>query len=237
MYETLTKAGIFQGVDTDSVLAVIDELVPVHFTKGTEVFHEGHPGDRLYILTAGILKIGRTTSDGRESLLTILGPSDVFGELSVFDPGPRTSTATAVTDVDAVSMGRDVMREWINGEPFIAEQLLRVLARRLRRTNDYLTDMIFVDVPGRVAKQLILLAHRFGTPTPDGLLVEHELTQAELAQLVGAARETVNKALMDFKRREWIRTFGRAVLITDPERLTRRAGSTELPLAGTGSRP
>ena len=237
MYEALSTAAIFQGVSTDSVLAIIDQLHTVNFTRGQRVFQEGEPGDRLYIVLSGMVKIGRATTDGRESLLTILGPSDVFGELSVFDPGPRTSTVTALTDVDTVSMSRGVMQEWITTEPFIAEQLLRVLARRLRRTNDYLTDMIFVDVPGRVAKQLLLLAQRFGTSTPEGLMVEHELTQGELAQLVGAARESVNKALVDFERRQWIRATGRTVLITDPERLARRAGSGTVPLASAGSRP
>lgn len=109
------------------------------------------------------MKIGRRSPDGRENLLTIMGPSDMFGELSIFDPGPRTSSATTITDVRAVSMDRDALRAWIADRPEIAEQLLRVLARRLRRTNNNLADLIFTDVPGRVAKQLLQLAQRFGT--------------------------------------------------------------------------
>src|SRR5258708_7654602 len=92
-----------------------------------------------------------------------MGPSDMFGELSIFDPGPRTSSATTITEVRAVSMDRDALRAWIADRPEIAEQLLRVLARRLRRTNNNLADLIFTDVPGRVAKQLLQLAQRFGT--------------------------------------------------------------------------
>ena len=105
----------------------------------------------------------------------------------------------------------------------IAEQLLRVLARRLRRTNDALADLIFTDVPGRVAKNLLQMAGRFGTRDGGVLRVTHDLTQEELAQLVGASRETVNKALADFASRGWLRLDGKSVIILDPERLARRA--------------
>lgn len=152
-----------------------------------------------------------------------MGPSDMFGELSIFDPGPRTSTATTVTEVRAVSMDRDALKAWIQQRPEIAEQLLRVLARRLRRTNNTLADLIFTDVPGRVAKALLQLAQRFGTQEGGALRVTHDLTQEEIAQLVGASRETVNKALADFAHRGWLRLEGKSVLISDSERLARRA--------------
>ena len=103
------------------------------------------------------------------------------------------------------------------------EQLLRVLARRLRRTNDSVADLIFTDVPGRVAKALLQMADRFGSRESDGLRVKHDLTQEELAQLVGASRETVNKALADFVSRGWLRLEPRSVVIMDIERLSRRA--------------
>ena len=162
---------------------------------------EGELGDRLYVILSGKVKLGRHSPDGRENLLAVMGPSDMFGELSVFDPGPRTSTATAVTDVRLATMDRDALREWINKRPEIAEQLLRVLARRLRRTNNALADLIFTDVPGRVAKALLQLARQFGQQEGGHLRVTHDLTQEELAQLVGASRETVNKALADFGHR------------------------------------
>ena len=98
-----------------------------------------------------------------------------------------------------------------------------MLARRLRRTNNSLADLIFADVPGRVAKQLLQLAQCFGTQEGDALRVEHDLTQEEIAQLVGASREAVNKALAEFARRGWIRLEAKSVLIYDGERLARRA--------------
>ena len=201
----------------------ITRLRPVDFPRGHTIFTEGEPGDRLYIIVSGKVKITRRSPDGRENLLTIMGPPDMFGELSVFDPGPRTSSVITITDVRAVWMDRDALRAWIAERPQIAEQLLRVLARRLRRTNNDLADLILTDVPGRVAKQLLALGQRFGTPQEGGLRVTHDLTQVEIAQLVGASRETVNKALADFAHRGWIRLEGKSVLICDSERLAHRA--------------
>jgi CRP/FNR family cyclic AMP-dependent transcriptional regulator len=221
--KVLARAVMFQGVEPGAVSALTAQLHPVDFPSGHTVFVEGEPGDRLYIVISGKVKIGRRAPDGRENLLTIMGPSDMFGELSIFDPGPRTSSATTVTEVRAVSMDREMVRAWIADRPEIAEKLLRVLARRLRRTNHDLADLIFTDVPGRVAKQLLRLAQRFGTQDGDVLRVSHDLTQEEIAQLVGASRETVNKALSDFAHRGWIRLEGKSVLIRNCEHLSRRA--------------
>jgi CRP/FNR family cyclic AMP-dependent transcriptional regulator len=212
--EVLIRAGIFQGVEPHAADVLAQALESAEFARGAIIFAEGEPGDRLYIISAGKVKIGRKSPDGRE---------DMFGELSIFDPGPRTSTATAVTEVRAFTMDRSALREWIGKRPEIAEQLLRVLARRLRRTNNMLADLIFTDVPGRVAKALLQLARQFGSQESGLLRVTHDLTQEEIAQLVGASRETVNKALADFAHRGWLRLEGKSVLILEPERLARRA--------------
>jgi CRP/FNR family transcriptional regulator, cyclic AMP receptor protein len=224
--EILARSGLVQGVEPGAVSALAQYLRPVDFPRRHAVFTEGEPGDRLYIIISGKVKLGRRSSDGRQNILAIMGPSDMFGELSIFDPGPRTSSATTITKVHAVSMDRDALNAWITDRPEIAEQLLQVLARRLRRTNDNLADLIFTDVPGRVAKQLLYLARRFGIPEGRALRVTHDLTQHEIAQLVGASREAVNKALVDFSQRGWIQCDGKSVLIRDSERLSKRARHT-----------
>ncbi|AWB83220.1 CRP-like cAMP-activated global transcriptional regulator GlxR [Corynebacterium liangguodongii] len=222
-FDILARAGIFQGVEADAVTALIGEMKKVHFPRGTTIFEEGEPGDELYIIIEGKVKLARHASDGRENLLSVMGPSDMFGELSIFDPGPRTSSAVCVTEVTAATMNSNALRTWIESYPEISQQLLRVLARRLRRTNATLADLIFTDVPGRVAKTLLQLANRFGTQEGGALRVNHDLTQEEIAQLVGASRETVNKALATFAHRGWIRLEGKSVLIVDTEHLARRA--------------
>src|SRR6202012_4190821 len=180
-------------------------------------------GESLFIVLSGKVKLGRRSSDGRENLVAVMGPSDQFGELSLFDPGPRTATATVVTDARLAKLPKAALQKWVQDRPQIAMQLLRVVAPRLRRTNTMLADLIFVDVPGRVAKQLLQLAQRFGSVEGGQLRVTHDLTQEELAQLVGASRETVNKALADFAARGWLRLEGKSVVILDRERLSRRA--------------
>jgi CRP/FNR family cyclic AMP-dependent transcriptional regulator len=192
-------------------------------------YTQGEPGERLFILISGKVKLCRRVPDGRESLFAVLGPSDMFGELSVFDPGPRTSSAIAIVDVCAVHLDRDVMRAWIADRPVVAERLLRVMSRRLRRTDIDVSDLVFTDVTGRVAKQLLRLAQQFGTREDGATRVNHELTQEELGQLVGSSRETVNKALADFCHRRWIRVEGKTVVITDSERLAQRARSLPPP--------
>ena len=159
------------------------------------------------------MKLGRTSSDGRENLLAILGPGQMFGELSLFDPGPRSATVTAVTDADFASLSHDDLLRWLEGRPVVARGLLAQLAGRLRKANDVVADLVFSDVPGRVAKALLDLADRFGRTADDGVHVHHDLTQEELAQLVGASRETVNKALADFASRGWLRLEPRSVVI------------------------
>jgi CRP/FNR family cyclic AMP-dependent transcriptional regulator len=221
--EVLARASLFQGVERSAVTALTKQLRLVDFPRGHVTFAEGEPGDRLYIITSGKVKIGQRYPGGGENLLTIMGPSDMFGELSIFDAGPRTSSATAITEVRAASMDSDAVRAWIADRPEITERLLRVLARRLRRTNSNLTDLVFIDVSGRVAKRLLGLAQRFGTREGGAMRVTHDLTQEELAQLVGATRETVNKALADFAQRGWIQLGGKSLLICDSERLTMRA--------------
>lgn len=215
---------LFDGLDDDAADALRASMSVLRLRRGQTVFAEGEPGDRLYVVAAGKVKLGQTSSDGRENLLAVLGPGEMFGELSLFDPGTRTSTATALTDVRLLGLGPQDLRPWLAGRPVVAEALLGALARRLRRTNEAMADLVFSDVPGRVAKALLELSEKFGSPVRDGVLVAHDLTQEELAQLVGASRETVNKALADFAHRGWLRIEARAVVLLDVERLTRRAG-------------
>ena len=223
MEHVLAQAPLFAALDADAAEALEGATRNRRFRRGDIVFAEGDPGDALYVVVEGKVKIFRTSPDGRENMLAVLGPGEMFGELSLFDPGPRTATVAAITDATLASLAHDALRPWLAGRPELGVQLLRALAQRLRRTNEAMADLVFSDVPGRVAKTLLDLADRFGTPVPEGVRVTHDLTQEELAQLVGASRETVNKALSEFASRGWIRLDGRAVLLMDQERLAHRA--------------
>ncbi|MFZ0139993.1 MAG: Crp/Fnr family transcriptional regulator [Aeromicrobium sp.] len=221
--DVLRQSPLFSGVDDDSAAVLEDSMAASSLARGDVLFNEGDSGSQLYVVIEGKIKLGRTSADGRENLLAILGPGQMFGELSFFDPGPRSATATAVTDVELKSLGHDALSPVLATHPDVALALLNQLAGRLRRTNEVVGDLVFSDVPGRVAKALLDLAGRFGRKADDGVHVNHDLTQEELAQLVGASRETVNKALADFASRGWMRLEPRSVVILDLERLQRRA--------------
>ncbi|MEI7560820.1 MAG: Crp/Fnr family transcriptional regulator [Actinomycetes bacterium] len=220
--DVIRRAPLFTALDDAAATTLRESMTQVKVTKGHTLFKEGDAGDRLFVVVEGKLKLGTSSGDGRENLLSILGPGDMFGELSLFDPGPRTATATAVTDSRVLALANDQVIGWVTAHPQVSLQLLKRLARRLRRTNEVLADLVFADVPGRVAKAIMDLGERFGTKKDDGLHVNHELTQEELAQLVGASRETVNKALADFAGRGWVRLEPRAVVVLDYERLSKR---------------
>ena len=217
------KAPLFSALDEDSAERLMHSMAPRRLARGDTVFREGDEGDSLYVILTGKVKLARTSADGRESLLSVLGPGEMFGELSLFDPGPRLTTAHVVSDTEFISLGNEALRLFLTDHPEVAMQMLRGLAHRLRRTNEDLSDLVFTDVPGRVAKALLDLSDRFGRRTEVGLLVAHDLTQEELAQLVGASRETVNKALADFAQRGWILLGAKAVTLLDLHRLRRRA--------------
>jgi CRP/FNR family transcriptional regulator len=206
--------------DTNSLLPHVHVVT---LRRGDRLYDEGDIDDQLYVVIDGKVKLTRTSSDGREVLVRVQGPGDMFGELAMFDPTYRTSNASAVTDARLAAIAHDDLRAVLVDRPAIALLLLRELAQRLRIITDANTNLIFTDVPGRVAKALLELADKFGTEQEDGTLVSHDLTQEELAQLVGASRETVNKALADFAARGWIQLSAKSVLLLDPDRLRRRA--------------
>lgn len=217
------QAPLFESLSDDDAVTLQSSTTPVQLERGDVLFREGERGDRLYVLISGKIKLGRSSSDGRENLVAIVGPGEMFGELSMFDPAPRSATATALAHCELISLGHEAFHAFLSQRPAVAQALLGALARRLRRTNDALADLVFTDVPGRVAKALLDLSRRFGQPVDSGVRVAHDLTQEELAQLVGASRETVNKALADFAGRGWLHLEPRAVVLRDTERLARRS--------------
>lgn len=222
MPEVLLRTSVFQGVAPDIVAAVAANLEPVSFPRRHTVFHEGDTGDRLYVIAAGKAKVSRTLR-GRDRAIELLGPNDIFGELAVFGPGLRIYTVTALTPVQAVTLTASALRSCIAAHPEIAEQQFRVLARRLRHTDDILNDDVITDVPGRIAALLLDLANRFGRPENGTMRVYHELNYKELGQLAGTTRESMSKVLSAFAASGWVRVHPKAIDIYDPAALANRA--------------
>ena len=219
----LADAELLRGLDA----GVIDALLP-SFTvqspeRGAVVYQAGDASDRIYIVLSGTVKVGVCGPSGQERLLRLVGRGDHFGELAVFDTAARMGSATVVADAVLASVSYDAFERWVSTHVTAAVQVLRVVTGRLRQARATVADATLVDAPGRTAKLLLELADSFGVRQGSTVRVDHELTQQELAQLVGAARETVNKALSTFCARGWIQVEPGSVVILDADRLGRRA--------------
>jgi len=219
----LRSAQLFRGLDPDDVAALLPAFQPRTLGRGARLFAQGDVDEAdVFVVLHGRFTVAREHRD-RRAVTAVLGPGDMVGELSVFDPGPRTSTVTAVTGGRVAVLARGDLLAWGTARPHVAARLLQVLARRLRRTNSTIVDLMFVDVAGRMAKALLELAARFGERHGPEVWVPHGLTQAELGQLVGGSRETVNKVLAEFANRGWLRLETRTVVLLDLPRQTQRA--------------
>lgn len=221
--QLLRSAPLFGGMDATSARSLISQMERRELAKGATLFNEGDEGQALFIVVKGKVKLARTARDGRENLLALLGVGDMLGELSVFDPGPRMARAHAVEESVVFELPKDVLDEWLDDHLEMSRHIMRALAQRIRRASNTMADLVFSDVPGRVAKAILDLGHRFGRMERGHVVVRHGLTQEELAQLVGASRETVNKALADFASRGWIDVHIGAVEVYEPERLRARS--------------
>jgi CRP/FNR family transcriptional regulator/CRP/FNR family cyclic AMP-dependent transcriptional regulator len=167
----------------------------------------------LYIISAGKVKITHSTPDGQEALLAILGSGDFFGELALLDNSPRSATAEALESSQTLTLHRADFRRFLNKNPDFAMHVLQTMAKHIRRLNSQLSDIFFLDLPGRLARTLLRLADKHGQPVEDGMLIDLTLTQTDLAEMTGATRVSINKALGRFRRDGWVKTKGRRFTI------------------------
>src|ERR1700744_4567850 len=123
----LRRAPLFDGLDEESAKALRRQMPDVKLSRGEHLFMEGDAGDRLYVVLEGKMKLTRAAADGRENLWSVLGPGEMFGELSLFDPRPRTSTASAVTDVTVAALAHDTLRQWLPDRPDVSFHMLQAL--------------------------------------------------------------------------------------------------------------
>jgi CRP/FNR family cyclic AMP-dependent transcriptional regulator len=178
-------------------------MTEARYRRGDVIFEKGDPANDLFVVLSGRVAIVARASDGRESVISVLGPGALFGEMSLFDGGLRTASARALTSVHVVCVEFADVRELINTRPEVLWTVVQILAQRLRATDEALSDAMFLDVTGRTAKRLLELAgndDEFQIP----------LTQEELAGMVGASRERVNKAIAMFVKLGWLETSGRS---------------------------
>ena len=217
--EALQKVPFFSELNKVEAEELSGRLVPRRFGVDQIIFHHGDPGGLLYIITVGKVKISHSTPDGQEALLAILGAGDFFGELALLDEFPRSATAEAMEQTEALTLHRDDFINHISQNPEFAYQVMRTLAKRIRHLNDQLSDVFFLDLNGRLARTLLNLAENHGRPISEGTLIDIALTQTDLAEMTGATRVSVNKTLGRFRKARWVRVRGKHLILLDPNAL------------------
>ncbi len=210
----LRSVPLFAGLSQkhlESILAVSQTQV---FPKETLLFRQGDRGESLFLVLSGRVKAVLLAEDGRELILAVFGPGEIFGEMALFDPDERR-TATVVT-VEPVSLftlsGKEFMA-MLSNHPAIAQSLLRTLTQRLKESSSRIANLIFLDTYSRVGTYLVKMAEEQGRRLADGSLVLTRPPQQDIADYIGSSRETVSRALKELEHQGLIRVIGKKVIL------------------------
>jgi len=222
--ELLRRTRLFAGLDQPTLRALAERSVERSFPRHGRLFFQGDPGNGLFVVASGLVKVVVTSEDGEEMVLVTLGPGEALGELAVVDGGPRSAAAEALEPTSALLITRPVVLELAARDPALTEALLQALGGLLRRLTEQASDLVFLDLPGRMAKLLAGLAAERGTATAEGIELDAILTQTDLAGMVGASRQSVNQILQGFARRGYLQVRGRRIVIHRLDLVRRRAG-------------
>ena len=219
--ELLQEIPFLSGLSPAETSALAESLRRRRFARNEVIFHRDDPGNCLFIILSGTVKIALQSEDGREVILTLLGPGDHFGELAVLDGEPRSADAVAVEATETMVLPRDMFLEFVEHNPGAALRLLAAFSRGyVRRLTDTVHDAAFLDIPARLARTLVQLLNG-REPTADG--VQLHLTQNDLAAMVGATRESINKWLGYYERQGWVRRERGFVTIVNSDALVKQA--------------
>ena len=222
--DALARIPLFEGIPRSEITLLLGHLHEKSFPAGTNILIAEQPGEAVYVVLMGSVKVHAIRPDGTEVVLAVLGAGEVLGEMSAADSLGRSASVVTLEETDLLWMDRRTFRASVDSSTLLARNLGEVLSRRVRLANARLISLASLDVPGRVASELLSLAREYGQVTPEGVRIPMRLTQANLAALVGASRVRVNQALGQFRKRDLI-SIGKdgRVILRDEETLARRA--------------
>jgi CRP/FNR family cyclic AMP-dependent transcriptional regulator len=220
----LHQTAIFGELHDSALRELAQVCLQRNYRSRQYLWYQGDPGDYLVVIVQGLVKVTVTSPHGDEMLLVTLGPSEVVGELSVIDGGPRSASVVALRPTTGIVIGRAALIALMQRSPICFDVLLRSLGALVRRLTEQATDLVFLDLAARVAKLLLREAEGRSGEQRQGALVDLGLTQTELAQMVGASRPAVNRVLQNLAARGSISINGRKIIIHDTIALRRRAG-------------
>ena len=203
----------------DEHLEILKKMTRVKTVKRRQpIYLPGDTSDKVYLLKSGRVKISRVTEDGKEFTLVILEPGEVFGELEVLEGTPRDTMAEGIDDVELLVMDRVGFQRILRMNPDLMFEWTKHIGNRLKKIESRIEDLVFRDVPTRLAKLLMEFSTEFGEPSGDGTRLRFRITHQELASLIGSTRETVSATLNNFKRQGIILQDHRWITIRHHER-------------------
>ena len=192
-----------------------------HYGAGQYVFYQGDPGHALYVIVHGRVQVVLTSDDGGTVILAVLGSGEVFGELALIDGGPRSASVLVAEDAELLTVDRNTLLALLARQPMLLAALLASLGGLIRGLSDRVGDLMFLDLPQRVAKAIVHLVE--ATQADGKRVVEMPMTQGELASMVGGSRQSVNQILQRFEQRDLLRREGSRITIMDLDALRQRA--------------
>jgi CRP-like cAMP-binding protein len=220
----LARTNLLGGLDPSALERLAEHAVERRYKKHQTVFLEGDIGDSVFVVVQGLVKIFVTSDQGEEMVLVTLRPPDTFGELPLIDGGPRSATAQTLEETRLLMLSRTHLLSVMQESPSFADGLLRALGSVVRRLTEQTADLVFLDLHGRVAKLLLALAEKEGASSEEGVVLDLQMTQTDLAAMVGGSRQSVNQILHQFAKRGYLELEGRRVILRDVDHLRHRAG-------------
>ena len=212
----LARSDLFSAFDESGLQRVLSAVEPRSCQRNHTIFEDGDEAREMFVVRRGRVAVGRRSFDGRESLVALMEEGDLFGEMPLFDKEPRSASARALEPSELLAVPYEVVKGCLDDRPELLWDVVGLLAGRLRSTDSALADAVFLDVTGRTAKRLLELSG-----TADEFVMP--ITQEELAGLVGASRERVNKAIAAFIRLGWLNQSDRRYQILQRDRLAQRS--------------
>jgi CRP-like cAMP-binding protein len=212
---------LFGQLDADAIARLASYARLKSVAAGAMIFHKGDPGDYLFAVCSGTVKISNRFADGRDTVFNVIHPGEVFGELAVLDGGQRAADAQAITECELMMIERRDFIPMVESEPALALKVIAQLCMKLRHTTEQVEDIVFLDLPGRLAKTLLWLT---ASSKSEGRKVS--ITQREIGEIIGMTRESTNKQLRAWEEQNWVRLERGGVVVLNPAPLEEIAGAT-----------
>jgi CRP/FNR family transcriptional regulator, cyclic AMP receptor protein len=220
----LGSTDLFKNLDPPVLDQLARSVTFRNYRRGHLIFAQGEPGDSLFVISEGLVKVFVTSEEGEDMVLVTLRPPETFGELALIDGGLRSASAEALEPTTTLTLSRGTLIELLQRHPNLAQALLSSLGGLVRRLTEQAADLVFLDLHGRVAKLLLALAEERGRHEGEEVLLDLQVTQGDLAAMVGGSRQSVNHILHAFQRRGYLEIEGRRIALKDLRALAKRAG-------------